>query len=342
VDRRSSTVKSTDSPDRRETTVRRVRYHRYGGPEVLQVEEVDLPRPGPGQVRLRTEVIGANFIDSKFRQGLGERYGRPMPATLTGDVVGTIDAVGSDVDTGLAGRRVAALTEDAFADYVLADAQWLATVPGGLDDGSSTMLPLAAPVALGTLRAGRVAPGETVLVHAAAGGIGHVTVQLAKLLGAGRVIATAGSPAKLDFARARGADVAIDYTEADWPNQVRAAAPDGVDVVLDSVSGEVTMRSLELLAPNGRLVAYGVAAGEPADIPVRTLYQLRSVIGFSLLAWRASRPEEATCAVEELTDHFLTGRLRTTVHTRLPLADAAKAHQLLDDRAQLGRILLVP
>jgi NADPH2:quinone reductase len=204
------------------------------------------------------------------------------------------------------------------------------------------MLPLAAPVALGILRTGRVAPRETVLVHAAAGGIGHVTVQLAKLLGADRVIATAGSAAKLDFARAQGADVAIDYTTADWPNRVQAAAPDGVDVVLDSVSGEVTMRSLDLLAPYGRLVAYGVAAGEPVDIPVQTLYPLRSVTGFSLLAWRTARPQEVASAVEELTAHFLAGRLRTTVHTRLPLDEAAKAHQLLDDRAQLGRILLVP
>jgi len=301
-----------------------------------------VPEPGPGQVRLRTEVIGANFIDSMFRQGLGEQFGRPMPATLTGDVVGTVEAVGPDADPELAGRRVAALTEDAFADHVLADARWLATVPDGLDDGTATMLPLAGPVALGTLRAGRVAPGETVLVHAAAGGIGHLAVQLAKLLGASKVIATAGSPAKLDFARTQGADVAVDYTAADWSSQVRAAAPQGIDVVLDSVGGEVTIQSLDLLAPYGRLVAYGLSAGELADVPVRTLYELRSVIGFSLLTWRAARPEEVTSAVKELTDHFLAGRLSTTIHTRLPLAEAVKAHQLLDDRAQIGRILLIP
>lgn len=322
--------------------MRRVRYHSYGGPDVLRVEDADLPEPGPGQVRLRSELIGANFIDSKLRQGMGERFGRSLPATLTGDVVGTVDAVGPGGDPELVGRRVAALAEDAFADHVLADAAWLATVPDGLDDGSATMLPLAAPVALGVLRAGRLAAGETVLVHAAAGGIGHLAVQLAKLLGAGTVIALVGTPAKLDFVRAHGADVAIDHTAADWPDQVRAAAPAGVDVVLDSVGGEVTLRSVELLAPYGRLVGYGLASGSIADISVQALYALRSVTGFSLLAWRAARPDEVRGAVEELTGHFRAGLLRTSVHTRLPLAEAAKAHQILDDRAQLGRIVLVP
>lgn len=322
--------------------MRRVRYHSYGGPDVLRFEEADVPTPGPGQVRLRTDVIGVNFVDSRLRRGMGEQFGRTLPATLTGDVVGTVEAVGPDVDPELTGRRVAALTEDAYADHVLADAPWLVTVPNGLDDGRATMLPLLASVAIGTLRVSRLAPGESVLVHAAAGGIGHLIVQLAKLHGAGTVIATAGSPSKLDFTRALGADVAIDYTASDWPDQVRAAAPDGVDVVLDAVGAETTRQSLDLLAPYGRLVAYGMASGELTEIPVRSLYALRSVIGFSLLAWRSARPDEVRQAIADVAEHFMAGRLRGTIHTELPLTEAAKAHQLLDDRAQLGRILLRP
>jgi NADPH:quinone reductase len=323
--------------------VRRVRYHAYGGPEVLTIEEVDVPTPGPGQVLIRAEVIGANFIDTKFRQGTASVARRPLPGTLTGDVVGTVEAVGPDADAALIGRRVAALVDgDAFADYVRADAAWLAEVPAGLDDGSATMLPMAAPVALRTLRTGHFAPGETVLVHAAAGGIGHVAVQLAKLLGAGRVIATAGSPAKLDFAREHGADTAVDYTADDWPDQVRAAAPGGVDVVLDSVGGRILHRSLDLLGPFGRVVGYGVAAGEYTEVPVAALFALRSVAGFSLLAWRAARPDEARKEVAEPTEHFAAGRLPATVHTRLPLGEAVEAHRILDARAQLGRVLLVP
>jgi NADPH:quinone reductase len=316
--------------------VRRVRFHEYGGPEVLKVEEADAPA---------TTAIGANFVDTKFRRGpsAGSLFTMPLPGSPTGDVVGVVEAVGPGVDESLVGARVAALAEkDAFADQVLADAAWLAPVPAGLDDAAASVLPSPAPVALRVLRAGRLAKGETVLVHAAAGTIGHLAVQLAKIEGAGTVIATAGSAAKLDFARAHGADVAIDYTAADWQEQVRAAAPGGVDVVLDSVGGATLRAGIDLLAPFGRLVAYGVASGEFGDVPVMNLVQLRTVTAFSLLAWRAAAPEQAAAEVAELTALFADGRLRTSVHTRLPLDEAVTAHRILENREQLGRVLLVP
>jgi NADPH:quinone reductase-like Zn-dependent oxidoreductase len=323
--------------------MRRVRYYEYGGPEVLRVEEVDIPTPGAGQVLIRSEAIGANFVDTKFRRKAGALFQRPLPGILTGDVVGTVEALGPGVDTAKPGDRVAALAEDAFADYVLADADWLAHVPGGMEPGAASMLPMGAPVALRVLRTGYLAPGETVLIHAAAGGIGHLAVQLARLLGAGTVIATAGSPAKLDFARECGADVAVDYTDDDWPDQVRAAAPAGVDVIADSIGGQVSRQSIDLLAPLGRLVAYGAAAsGELLDVPVRSLFALKHVAGFSLLAWRAARPEQARQEMTEVAGLSSDGRLRTAVHATFPLTEAAKAHQLLEDRAQLGRVLLVP
>jgi NADPH:quinone reductase-like Zn-dependent oxidoreductase len=324
--------------------VRRVRYYEYGDPDVLVIEEAEPPTAGSGQVLLRTEVIGANFVDTKFRRGpsSGSIFQRPLPGILTGDVVGIVEAVGPGTDPGLAGRRVAALTEDAFAEYVLADAEWLAAVPDGIDDGMASMLPMGAPVALRALRTGRLAEGETVLVHAAAGGIGHLAVQLARLLGAGRVIATATSKPKLAFVRELGADVAVDYGDDDWPEQIRAAAPGGVDVVLDSVGGPVLRQSLDLLAPYGRVVVYGAASGELSAVPVTDLFALRSVAGFSLLAWRAARPDAARAEVAEIADHARAGRLRTAVHTRLPLTEAAAAHRILEERSQLGRVLLVP
>jgi NADPH2:quinone reductase len=321
--------------------MRRVRYYEYGDPDVLRLEEAPVPEPGPGQVRLRSEVIGANFVDTRFRQGASGIFRRPLPGIPTGDVVGTVVATGDGVDAGIVGRRVASLVEDAFADEVLADASWLAPVPDGVDDGMASMLPMGGPVARGVLRIGRLAPGETVLVHAAAGGIGHLAVQLAKLLGAGTVVATAGSAAKLDLVRGLGADVAVDYTDPDWPERVRAAAPRGVDLVLDSVAGPMLERSVELLAPLGRLVVYGAAGGEPGPVPA-TLYALRSIVGFSVLAWRDARPEEARADVTDVAEHAAAGRLRTVVHTRLPLTDAAEAHRILEGRQQLGRVLLVP
>ncbi|TQF07110.1 hypothetical protein E6W39_03405 [Kitasatospora acidiphila] len=135
--------------------MRRVRYHQYGGPEVLTLEEADTPVPGPGQVLLRTEAIGANFVDTEFRRGVGSIFNQPLPGILTGDVVGTVEAVGPGVAGELTGQRVATLAEDAFADYVVADAAWLASVPDGVDLGTATTLPMAAPLALRTLRLGR-------------------------------------------------------------------------------------------------------------------------------------------------------------------------------------------
>lgn len=325
--------------------MRRVRYYEYGGPEVLTVEETDIPAPGEGQVLIRAETIGANFVDTKFRRGpvAGTLFQRPLPGSPTGDVVGTVEAVGPGVDASTKGRRVAALVDpDAFADFVVADAAWIAEVPAGVADADATMLSSAGPTALGVIRAGRVKAGETVLVHAAAGAIGHLALQLARLEGAGTVIATAGSAAKLDFARQHGADVAVDYTAADWPEQVRDAAPGGVDVVLDSVSGETRRTSFGLLAPFGRVVAYGAASGDLGAIAVSDLILMRSVAGFSLLAYRAAAAKQAAAEVAELTEHFAAGRLRTSVHTRLPLADVVTAHRILENRDNLGRVLLVP
>lgn len=254
--------------------MRRVRYYEYGGPEVLTVEDADQPVPQAGQVLLRAEAIGVNFVDTRFRRGPGSGsiFQRPLPGRPTGDVVGTVVGVGPGVDPRLRGRRVAALAEDAYADHVVADASWLAAVPDHLDSGDASMLAMSAPVALRILRAARLSPGDTVLIHAAAGGIGHLAVQLAKVLGAGTVIGTARGSRKLDFVRSVGADVAVDYALADWPDRVRAAAPGGADVVLDAVGGPVLQSSLDLLAPFGRTVVYGATTGEPERIPVVKLF----------------------------------------------------------------------
>ncbi|MEU7022157.1 zinc-binding dehydrogenase [Streptomyces sp. NPDC046203] len=324
--------------------MRRIRYHSHGGPEVLTLEEVPAPVPEKGQVLIRAEAIGANFVDTQLRRGMiqTELYRRPLPRPLTGDVVGTVEAVGPDADPDLIGRRVAAASEDAFGDLVLVDEPGLVRVPDGLDIGTAGALPMMAPVALGALRAGRPARGETVLVHSAAGAIGHLAVQLAKVLGAGTVIATASTAAKLDFARAQGADAGVDYTDEDWPQQVRAASSGGVDVVLDAVGGDIMRRSLDVLAPYGRLVTYGAASGELGAVPVADLFALRSVTGFSLLAAYAADPERARKDQAELTSYATRGLLRAAVHARLPLTETPEVHRLLESRAQLGRVLVVP
>jgi NADPH2:quinone reductase len=258
-------------------------------------------------------------------------------------VVGTIDAVGPGVDPARLGERVAALVDpDAFADFALADAAWLAPVPDGMTAGLASLLPTAGPVALRVLRTGQPAPGETVLIHSGAGNIGGLAIQLARLLGAGMVIATAGTEEKREHTRELGADVSLDYTADDWPDQVRAAAPGGVDVALDAVGGATLTRSVDLLAPMGRAVTYGAAGGELAGLPVRSFFGQRTVSGFSLLAWRGARPEQARAEMAEVAGYFADGRLRADVRATLPLTEAAKAHELLEDRTTIGRVLLIP
>ena len=332
--------------------MRRVRFHSHGGPEVLAVEEAGIPEPGPGQVLIRTEAVGVNYVDVQIRRETrpDSIWFRPVPGTLTGDVVGTVEKTGPgagpdagpDAGPAWAGSRVAVLLEDACADYVVADTGWLVPVPAELEAGAASMLPTTGAVALGALRAGRLRAGETVLVTAGAGAIGHLAVQLARQLGAETVIATAGSPAKLALAKELGADVAVDHSQPGWDDQVRSAVPGGVDVVLEAVGGDTLHRCIELLAPGGRTVVFGASAGELGSVPVRSLFALKSVTGFSLLAWRAADPEPVRAAVAELTGLFGSGKLRAVVGTTLPLAEVSRAHRLLEERSVPGRLLLVP
>lgn len=323
--------------------MRHVRFHEHGGPEVLVIEDAKIPDPGPGQVLIRTEAIGVNYVDTQIRREMNpdSLYFRPTPSTLTGDVVGTIEATGAGADPALIGTRVAVLLEDACADYVVADTAWLAPVPDSLSAGAASMLPTVGALALGTLRIGRLAAGETVLITAAAGAIGHLAVQLARQRGAGTVIGTASSPAKLAFLKEIGADAAINYRDSSWPDRVRSAAPGGVDVVLDAVGGDVLHQCLGLLNPYGRAVAFGASAGDLTSVPVMSLFALKSVAGFALLAYRTADAEHARADIAELTGLFASGALRASTR-ELPLAEISRAHQLLDDRAVTGRLILVP
>ena len=314
-------------------SVRLVRFHAHGGPEVLQVEEAEVPAPGPGQLLVRAEAIGVNFADTKIRAGADGIFARPLPGSPTGDVVGEVTAVGPDVTSFAVGDRVAGLVaEGAYADFALVDATWAALVPPDLDAPSATALPMLAPVALRVLRMGQLAAGETVLVQSAAGGVGHLAVQFGKALGA-KVIGVVGSATKADFVRSLGADDVV-TSDGEWPT--------GVDVVVDAVGGSSLLRSLDALGPLGRAVMYGAASGEIPSVPAQSFFGLRSLVGFGLLAWRDSRPEAARADVAEAGQLIADGRVRVAKHAEFPLSEAAKAHQVMDERANLGRVLLIP
>jgi NADPH2:quinone reductase len=331
-------------PDR---PLRIVRYHDHGGPDVLRVEHTRPPEPGPGQVLIRAEAISANFIDVQLRQGVPV-FGAPipLPAAPGGDVAGTIVATGASpagVRTG--DRVVVGVREGAFADGVLADANQLLAIPGQLDAAAATALPGSGETALHALKAARLTPGESVVVTAAAGGVGHLALQLAKALGARPVIAAASSRAKLDFARSLGADAAVDYTRPDWPDQVmRITGGTGVDVILETVGGDVFRHSVDLLTPGGRLVAYGVAGAGPDFRPSQAKHEARSanVIQFRLWEVMHHQPDAITAGRAELVGYLQSGAVRPIVHTRLPLDAAASAHRLLESRTHLGKVVLIP
>ncbi|MER7133290.1 quinone oxidoreductase family protein [Streptosporangium saharense] len=330
----------------REGTMLAVRVHEYGPPEVLRPEEVPVPRPGPGQVLVEVEAVSVGFAQTQMRRDL---FPAPMwrpafPIVLGGDVVGVVAETGPGVEGVRPGDRVGAYTlHGAYAEYVVLDAASLVSVPEDLDAVRATVLPGSGPIAMGTLGVADLRPGERVLVHAASGGIGHLAVQLARLAGAGQVIATAGSAAKRDFVRGLGADLVVDYGEDGWAERVREATDGaGVDVVLDSVGGQVLRQGIGLLAPFGRLVFYGSSNGG-LDIPhisPMELIGIKYVTGFALSAWRAARPDRYRTDHKLLVDYLRDGAVRDVVHAVLPLRQVARAHEIIESRSHIGRVVL--
>jgi NADPH:quinone reductase len=321
--------------------MRAVRYHRYGGPDVLQLDEVAVPEPAAGQVLIEVEAIGANAIDAVLRRG-NSPWDRPLPCALTGDVVGRVSKLGPGTPPGVAvGQRVAALSEDAFADHTVTDAGFLAPIPDDADAGEATMMSMTAPLALRLLETGRIPAGGTVLIQSAAGTIGHLAVQLAQSFGPKTIIGTASSAHRLDFIRSLGAE-AVDLTDPEWPARVRELAPDGVDTVLDAIGGTVFDQGLDLVRPLGTMVTYGAITTDLPTIAWAKLSPFKSVTSVSLYGWRQIRPDGARTDVAEVTRRWQAGELRPVVHATHPLTEVARIHEALDARTSLGRLIAVP
>ncbi|HZH04371.1 MAG TPA: zinc-binding dehydrogenase, partial [Myxococcaceae bacterium] len=266
--------------------MRAIRVHRHGGPEELRCEEVERPAPGPGQILIRVAAAGINFADLMQRQGTYPIPSR-LPMTPGLEVAGRIEVLGPGV-TGLElGQRVMALTRGGYAEFALARGAQAVAIPEGLGDAEATALLVQGATARLLLEeAAPLKGGERVLVHAASGGVGGLLVQLARRMGAGQVIAAAGSAPKREFALSLGADLAVDGRDAQWVQAVREATGGrGADVVFEMVGGVVTAQSLECLAPYGRLVAFGNASGAPTTVdPVKLMFRNQSLIGFAITA----------------------------------------------------------
>jgi NADPH:quinone reductase len=321
-----------------------VQLQKFGGPEVLEIVEIDRPVPTGREVLIEIKAIGVNYADTARREG---QYvvKTPLPFIPGAEIAGVVTAVGEKVTSVKPGMRVVTLIESGgYSEFALADERSLIPIPEQLDFQNAAALPLQGLSAYHVLKTmGRLEKGETVLVHAAAGGVGTLSVQLAKLFGAGKIIATASSSEKLELARKMGADVLINYTESNWVEQVlEATGGKGVDVALEMVGGDVFNNTLKCLATFGRLVVFGAASGEQSRMyPSSLMARNQSVIGF-FLPQIMRKPELLQTSLVELLTYLGEGKLKLTIGGVFPLVEAANVHVLLQSRKTTGKLILEP
>lgn len=307
--------------------MRRVRYDVNGGPEVLFCEEAELPRPAAGELLVRVEAIGVTLPTVRKVRESGE----PMP--LGGEVAGTVEALGAGVTGFAVGDRVTGLCfSDAYAEAAVVSTALASRVPDDASAVEAVALVRSGLVARGAYEAARPEPGESVLVTAAASAVGSLALQYAKAGGAGRVVAAVGDRAKADFVRGLGADEVVLYGDAGWG--------DPYDIVLDGVGGDLLSPAVRALAPGGRLVAYSSGGGtvEAYELLVRGA----SVIGFQMRSVALGKPALYAAWSREVWELRDAGTLRASVHEEVPLAEAARAHALIEERRNLGKVVLVP
>lgn len=321
-----------------------IRIHEHGGPEMLRWEDVDVGEPAPGQVRLRQSAVGLNYIDVYHRTGL---YPLPsLPWTLGMEGAGTVEVVGEGVTEFKTGDRVAYASPPvgAYAEVRLIAADRVVALPDTIDDQTAAAMMLQGMTAQYLLRRTyRVLPGDAILLHAAAGGVGLIASQWARHLGA-TVIGTVGSDEKAELARAHGCHHTIVYTRENFTDRVREITNgQGVAVVYDSVGKDTFMRSLDCLRPMGMMVSFGNASGavppfEPGILSAKgSLFLTRP----TLMTYTAQRDDLVTTA-NELFEVVASGAVKIEVRQSYPLADTAQAHRDLEARKTTGSTVLLP
>ena len=318
-----------------------IRVHEIGGPDVLTYEDMPMPSPGPGQAQVRIEAIGLNYIDCYFRMGL---YKTALPYTPGMEAAGTITAIGADVTEIRVGDRVAyAGHMGAYAEYAVIPADRLVKLPDRVDARTAAAAMLQGMTAhyLATSTYG-LKKGDTALVHAAAGGVGLLLIQIARMRGA-RVFGTVSTREKAALAKEAGADEVILYTEQDFEAEaMRLTGGKGVNVVYDSVAKTTFDKSLNCVGVRGTLALFGQSSGpvppfDPARLAKNGVFLTRP----SLAHHTATRPELLQRAGDVL-GWVMSGQLKLRISHVLPLKEAAEAHRLLEGRKTTGKVLLMP
>jgi NADPH2:quinone reductase len=323
---------------------RRIRIAEHGGPEVLKLEEYDPGQPGPGEALIRQTAVGLNFIDTYFRTGLYPPAGG-LPFTPGNEGAGVVEAVGDGVTEVKPGQRVAYATAfGAYADRRTAPAKMLVPLPDGISDEQAAAMMLKGMTTQYLIRQTYVVQaGDTILIHAAAGGVGLILSQWAKHLGA-TVIGTVGSKEKAEIARAHGCDHVILYKEEDFAARVaEITAGKKLPVVYDGIGKATFLKSLDSLRPRGLMVSYGNASGAVEAFNLGLLAQKGSlyVTRPTLFSYTATRDDLLACA-NDLFDVVSKGAVKIEINQRFPLDQAADAHRALEGRETTGSTLLVP
>lgn len=321
-----------------------IRVHRHGGPEVLAYENFDIGQPGPGEVLVRNRAIGLNFVDVYYRTG---EYEPPcLPFVPGHEGAGEVVAIGKDVAEFAPGDRVAYYTPTlgAYAEEHIVPAHFLVHLPGAIDFETGAAMMLKGLTAQYLLRRTfRVEAGHTILVHAAAGGVGLILTQWARHLGA-TVIGTVGSPEKAELARSYGCDHVIEYRREDFATRVKEiTAGEGCDVVYDSVGKATFPASLECLKPFGLFVSFGSASGPIAPFDIMLLARKGSLFTtWPLLPTHLAKRADLLAMSEELFRVVSSGAVKIPIHARMPLAQVADAHRRLEARQTTGATVLLP
>lgn len=321
-----------------------VQVTNIGGPEVLRITETDIPQITENQLLIKVVATSVNFADIKARYGQYHNVGKP-PFIPGLDVAGIIAKVGVNVKDFSVGQRVIAFPKDgSYAEYVAADKNLVFLLPDNVDFETAAACPIVSFTSYKLLAdVARLKPGETVLIHAAAGGVGTTAIQLAKLLGAGCVIGTVGSELKVPVVREAGADYVICNDREDFVNEVNnITRGHGADVILDSIAGPIFERSLECLADYGRLVNFGNSSGIIGQINSNVLHSsCRSILGFSLGTTRNKRPELLKETAHHILQYLTQGKLKMKIAKKYKIEEVQEAHSWVESRKSTGKVILM-
>jgi NADPH2:quinone reductase len=320
-----------------------IRYARTGGPEVLEVVDVEVGEPGPDEARVRNHAIGLNFIDVYFRNGL---YPAPLPGGLGHEAAGVVEAVGEGVSHVKPGDRVAyaARPNGAYSELRTMPADILVKLPDAIDfETGAAMMLQGLTVQYLFRQTYPLKAGDTILFHAAAGGVGLIACQWARAMGV-NLIGTVGSNEKAELARQHGAAHVINYNTEDVVQRVLEITNGAkVPVVYDSVGKDTFIRSLDCLAPRGLMVSFGNSSGAVPPFALSELVSRGSLyITRPTLQTYAARREDLEAMAAELFEMVGSGKIKIEIHQRFPLADAAQAHIALESRRTTGKTILLP